>query len=343
MIEHISIQYTGDVPVIAAKYKDVKKFAIDMPYLASTIMNTNTAYEKFDEDIETDWVVATSLSSTSKKLVPAFLVFMLDVELKGTLFGTASTGVASGATLEDAILHGLFEVIEHDGWLIGQANPYILPVVDYTSSSSTKVRELVAKVKSMGYDIITRDYTNDFTIPVFRTYITNRENFSQYSSNGFGCHVLPELALERSITEAAQFCDSLFGSSKSSLLTKNVLSTSLVNLYNQHFLVNKDILGKTDRKTIIGKSILEFNSSYDLIQKLTKLIKEKIGGDVYYVEMSKPGMNVKVVRTIVTGEIQRMNHPIISTSKRMFEFGIRCEYSDKKMTYEELFMGDYQH
>lgn len=343
MIEHISRQYTGDVPVIAAKYRDVKKLAIDMPYLASTIMNTNTAYEEFDENIETDWVVATSLSGAGKKLVPAFLVFMLDVELKGTLFGTASTGVASGATLEDAILHGLFEVIEHDAWLIGQSNPYILPIVDFTSSSSAKLREIVAKVKSMGYDIITRDYTNDLTIPVFRTYITNRENFSQYSYNGIGCHVSPEIALERSITEAAQFCDSLFGGSKSSVITRSVLSTSLVNLYNQHFVVNKDILGKTDKKTVIGKSVFEFNSSYDLIQKITSLIKDKIGGDVYYVELTKPGMNVKVVRTIVTGDIQRMNHPIISASKRLFEFGIRCGYSDKKMTYEELFMGNYQH
>lgn len=343
MIEHISRQYTGDVPIIAAKYKDVKKFAIDMPYLASTIMNTNTAYEKFDENIETDWVVATSLSGAGKKLVPAFLVFMFDVELKGTLFGTASTGVASATTLEDAILHGLFEVIEHDAWLIGQSNPYILPIVDYASSSSAKIKEIVAKVKSMGYDIITRDYTNDLTIPVFRTYITNRENFSQYSYNGFGCHISPEIALERSVTEAAQFCDSLFGGSKSSLVTRSVLSTSLVNLYNQHFVVNKDVLGKTDKKTVIGKPAFEFNSSYDLIQKITSLIKDKIGGDVYYVELTKPGMNVKVVRTIVTGEIQRMNHPIISASKRLFEFGIRCGYSDKKMTYEELFMGDYQH
>ncbi|APZ48781.1 hypothetical protein BW721_03320 [Jeotgalibaca sp. PTS2502] len=343
MIEHISRQYTGDIPIIAARYRDIKKFAIDMPHLARTIMNTNTAYDKFDENIETDWVVATSLSGTGKKLVPAFLVFMFDVELKGTLFGTASTGVASGATLEDAILHGLFEVIEHDAWIIGQANPYTLPIVDYTSSSSEKVKEIVAKVKSMGYDIITRDYTNDLTIPVFRTYITNREDFSQYSYNGFGCHVSSEIALERSITEAAQFCDSLFGGSESSSITRNVLSSSLVNLYNQHFVVNKDVLGKTDGKTLIGKSVFEFNSSYDLIQKITRLIKEKIGGDVYYVELTKPGMNVKVVRTIVTGDIQRMNHPIISASPRLFEFGVRCGYSDKKTTYEELFMGNYQH
>lgn len=343
IIEHITRQYTGDIQIIGAKYKDIKKYAIDVPYIASTVMNVNTAHEKFDSNSVMDWVVGNSVLNNEKKLIPAFLTFMFDVELKGVLFGIASTGVASGSTLEDAILHGLFEVIEHDAWMIGQSNPYILPIVDYNSSSNPAIKEMVLKIRSMGYDIITRDYTNDLGIPVYRTYITNRNNYSQYSYNGLGCHVNPEIALERSITEAIQFCDSLFGGSETSLVTNDVLSTSLVALYNQHFVINKDVLGETSRFTKIGKPVFEFNSSLELIEKISNLIKEKIGGDVYYVELTKPGMDVKVVRVIVTGDIQRLNHPIISTSKRMFEFGIRCGYSDKLTTYEELFMGNYQH
>ena len=54
-------------------------------------------------------------------------------------------------------------------------------------------------------------------------------------------------------------------------------------------------------------------------------------------------MEVKVARTIITGDFQNMNMPLLSASKRMFEFGIRCGYSDKKTTYEELYLGKYQH
>lgn len=125
------------------------------------------------------------------------------------------------------------------------------------------------------------------------------------------------------------------------MITLPVLSKSLVNLYNQHFLVNKDILGKTDKTTTIGEPICDLNSSYDVINNVAKLVKDKVGGDVYYVELTKPGMNVKVIRTVITGDMQKMNIPLISASKRMFEFGIRCGYSDKKTTYEELFMGKY--
>ncbi|RRD40892.1 hypothetical protein EII29_00110 [Leptotrichia sp. OH3620_COT-345] len=345
LFEHMSLQYTGDIPIICAKYKDIKEIAIDMPYLANTIMNKNTAFDNFDENIEIDWVVATSLTDKSKKLVPAFLVFMYDVELKGTLFGSSSNGAAAAATLEDAILHGLFEAIERDAWLIGQSNPYILPTVDYASITNIKIKEIISKIRQMGYDIITRDYTNDLEIPVFRTWIINKNDYSRYAYNGFGCHISPEIALERSITEAVQVDDwsDSGGDIDSDMITLSVLSESLVNLYNQHFLVNKDILGKTNKTTIIGKPIFKLNSSYQVIKNVTKLLKDKLGGDVYYVELTKPGMNIKVARTIITGDIQKMNIPLISASKRMFEFGIRCGYSNKKTTYEELFMGKYQH
>lgn len=59
LLEHIGLQYTGDIPIVCAKYSDIKEIAIDLPHLASTIMNKNTAFDDFDENVEIDWVVAT--------------------------------------------------------------------------------------------------------------------------------------------------------------------------------------------------------------------------------------------------------------------------------------------
>lgn len=345
LLEHMSLQYSGDVPIICAKYKDVKEKAIDLPYLANTIMNTNTSFDDFDENNEIDWVVATSLTNGENKLVPAFLVFLYDVNLKGTLFGSSTNGIGSGTTLEDAILHGLFEAIERDAWLIGQSNPYVLPTVDYNSSNNSKLKNIISKIENLGYEIITRDYTNDTKIPVFRTWIVNKNDFSQYAYNGLGCHISPEIALERSITEAVQVDDwaSTGGELDSDSITLSVLSNSLINLYNQHFLVNKDILGKTKKTTKITKPIFEMNSSYEILKSVAKQVKETVGGDVYYVELTRPESNIKVARTIITGDIQNLNVPLISASKRMFEFGIRCGYDNKKTIYEELYLGKYAH
>lgn len=345
LLEHISLQYTGDIPIISARYSEIASHAVDFKYLDDTIMNKNTYYDNYEEDKEIDWVVATSLSTGEKKLVPAFLVFMYDVNLKGTLFGSSSNGAGSAVTLEDAILHGLFEAIERDGWLIGQSNPFVLPIVDYASVTNIKIKEIIRAIQDLGYDIMTRDYTNDLGVPVFRTWIVNRDDYSRYAYSGLGCHVSPEIALERSITEAVQVDDwsHYDGPIDSGMISHSVLMNSLINIYNQHFLVNKDILGKTNKKTKIEAPIFEMNSSYEGIQKLTELLKEKTGGDVYYIDLTKPGMDVKVVRTIITGDFQQMNIPLLSVSKRMFEFGINCGYSDQKTSYEELFMGHYQH
>lgn len=346
LLEHAGLQYAGDIPIVCAKYKDVKEIAIDLPYLASTVKNKNTAFDDFDENNEVDWVVATSLTDGTNRLVPAFLAFMYDVELKGMFFGSSSNGAAIATTLEDAILHGLFEAVERDAWLLCQSNPYVLPILDYTSIANPQIKKIINRIKEMGYDIITRDYTTDLGISVYRTWIINKNDYSRYAYNGLGCHTLPELALERSITEAVQVDDwsDTGGKIESDMITEEVLNKSLVNLYNQHFLVNKDVFGKTDKKVPIRKPLFNnIESSYDAMMQVASLIKKKVGGDVYYVDLTKPGMNVKIARTVITGDFQRMNIPLVSVCNRMFEFGINCGYSNKRTVYEELFMGQYAH
>lgn len=76
---------------------------------------------------------------------------------------------------------------------------------------------------------------------------------------------------------------------------------------------------------------------------MIELINRKTNGDVYYVDVIKPGMNVKIVRTIITGDFQRMNIPLLSVRDRMFKFGINCGFDDKETRYEDLFMGKYAH
>ncbi|MBF0780650.1 MULTISPECIES: hypothetical protein [unclassified Granulicatella] len=127
------------------------------------------------------------------------------------------------------------------------------------------------------------------------------------------------------------------------MIDLSVLSNSLINIYNQHYLVNKDIFGKTDKKTSIGNPSIHIDSTFDAINKIASILNENIGAKIYYVDLSKKDLKTKVVRVIITGDFQLMNIPLISVTDRLFEFGIRCGYSNKKTTYEELFMGKYQH
>ncbi|NYS33841.1 YcaO-like family protein, partial [Streptococcus danieliae] len=63
-------------------------------------------------------------------------------DLKGTLFPISSNGAGSAVVLEDAILHGLLEAVERDAWIIGQSNPFVLPIVDYETSKNSKIKDI---------------------------------------------------------------------------------------------------------------------------------------------------------------------------------------------------------
>lgn len=341
LFEELNTQYLGDIPIIKAAYNTVKDYAVDLPSLAKTIQNEKTAYDDFNEWMEIDWVVMASLTNGEKKLVPAFLIFYTDVELDGVFFGSTSTGNGSAAILEDSILHALFEIIERDSWMIGQSNPHILPLVDYKSSKNEVLLNRIKEIEAMGYKVIIRDYTTDIGIPVFRTWIVEPDNYSRFACSGVGCHLSQEIALERSVTEAIQSYEKVEEVSYASVNQK-FLHESRVNLYNQHFLVNKDILSQTDKITLIEQPFYEKTTSYDLIKEVSNRLKEKIGGDVYFLPLKKEGFDAEVVRVVATGNIQHHHYPIIAVSSRMFEFGIRCGYSNKLTTYEELYLGDYQ-
>ena len=204
MFEHISSYYLGDIPLVEASYKEVKSLAIDMDAVSASIRNYHTAYDKFSESSPIDWVWAKSLITGEDKLVPASMVFMGDIELKGRFYGGTSSGLAAGASLKDAILQATFEVLEHDAWMIGQMNQIPLPFIDYSTSENERLKECISSVKAMGYQVFCRDYTNDIGLPVFRTWIMNPCNFTHFAYSGFGASIYPEIALERSFTEAMQ-------------------------------------------------------------------------------------------------------------------------------------------
>ena len=75
----------------------------------------------FTDDVPIDWVWAYSLTRSTPVLVPASFVYMnyhASSDRVAVIGRQASTGLAAGATLEEAVLNGLAEVIERDAFAI---------------------------------------------------------------------------------------------------------------------------------------------------------------------------------------------------------------------------------
>lgn len=345
LAERASAQYFGDVPMFEAPYSEVKDYAIDLIPILHSVRNQNTPYEKFAEDMPIDWIWSKSLIDGKDRLVPACMVFLDSAALKGNFCGNGSSGLASGATLEDAVLQGLLEVVEHDAWMIGQANIMPLPIIDYSTTNNEKLRDYFGAIASLGRKIVCRNYTNDIGIPVIRAWIVDPKNHSHYAISGFGASLLPEIALERAVTEAV-LSDMFTVTRKSRFGALNALgiATAKDSLYSLSYFQAKDIAGEAPSVSISNMEAPRISSVKQGIDTVTKRLKSAIpNSDVLFVDLTRKVLDVPVVRVLVTGDIQRLSRPMTSISPRMFTFGKRMGYGTISPSITELYLGPYPH
>ncbi|SHN83485.1 thiazole/oxazole-forming peptide maturase, SagD family component [Desulfitobacterium chlororespirans DSM 11544] len=346
MAERLSASFYGDLPIVEAPYRDIKERAIDLKAYVERIVNQDTSYETFRDDLPIDWVCAKSLVSGDSKFVPAHMVFLGDNRFKGQLFSNGSSGLAAGATLEDAILQGLFEVIEHDAWMIGQANRFTLPLVDHASSGNQQLKDLIHGIHSLGYRVITRDYTNDLGFPVFRTWIVNPNSYTHYGLSGFGASLSAEIALERSVTEAIQSSDNRSVARKTFFGRHRAahLADASDSIYSLDYFHQRDILGQGAVNKVPDSLAIRDKSVRDLIDMTIEQLRSNMPDcDVLYVDLSREVLNIPAVRVIVTGDIQLLNYPLVLVSPRTYHFGTAMQYSQSPAAYKDLYLGRYPH
>lgn len=136
-----------------------------------------------------------------------------------------SNGCAAGNTVEEAILQGLFELIERDAVAIWWYNRLVCPEFDLsridqarfnklkmTLSSSTDNSEgrdnidnqdiTNQQAREAGYDFWVLDLTHDLGVPVMAAI--GKHVLTGQFILGFGCHLQPEIAAERALTELCQ-------------------------------------------------------------------------------------------------------------------------------------------
>ena len=282
------------------------------------------------------------------KMLPATMVFLSATNFRGKFVNATSSGLASGATLVDAVLQGLLEIVEHDGWLIGQSNPVELPLIDYDTVNNKRIVEVIEKIQSLGYRVISRDYSNDINIPVIRTWIINPENYTNYATSGFGASLSAEMALERSITEAVQAVGGYISPKIKRYESPNMrdMVYERNSIYGLYYFQQKDF--QVSNSTPI-KSMNEFPKDNSVSVKemldnvVTKIKKAIPNSDILFYDLTRRSIGIPVVRTIVTGDIQRMSLPLITVSPRLMQFQKTYGYSDSIPKYESLYMGPYPH
>jgi len=161
----------------------------------------------FDDDAPTRWVWGHSLTTDRPRLVPASLVYMNYQfgDDEGVIGRNASTGLAAGLTLEEAILTGLYEVVERDAFTIGWLcqRPGRRLVVD-----DEQVRELLCtrfQIDHSAVHLEAYDVTlGDLPITSCWTVLRRPAEFGPAICVGSAARLDPRAALTKCLLEAGQ-------------------------------------------------------------------------------------------------------------------------------------------
>jgi YcaO-like protein with predicted kinase domain len=158
------------------------------------------------------WARGRSLIDGQPTWVPFEMVhsnYTLPLPTGSGQFVMSSNGLASGNTPQEAIAHALYELIERDSVSLfhrarGSEAGSRRVLVD--ELPWPQLGALVSRLQQLGVLVGVWDCTSDLDVPCFECRIVDRDPLAGagYAAVGMGCHLSPEVAFSRAVTEAIQ-------------------------------------------------------------------------------------------------------------------------------------------
>lgn len=156
-----------------------------------------------DPDAMIPWTAGWDIMNDEEILVPSNAVFHPMPHDYKSLFRTNTSGLASGNVIEEAIFHGLAEVIERDAWALVEATRKTGPLISDIEESQAK--GLLDKFAAAEVDVYLRDITSDIGVPTCAAAADDvRLRDPTLLTTGMGTHTSASVAVLRALTEVAQ-------------------------------------------------------------------------------------------------------------------------------------------
>ncbi|MFG3287130.1 YcaO-like family protein [Streptomyces sp. NPDC048111] len=161
------------------------------------------------EETPIEWWPYRSLATDETVMLPAATAFTpyatssAPTSDRPRLTGSVSHGLAAGNSRAEATLHALYELVERDATTFGEVlkKGHRVPL-DSLPAAHT---ELVERFHRNGIAVRVFSFAHDIGVPVFYVTIDDRQADDPLLFNGgAGCHLSPQVALYRALTEAAQ-------------------------------------------------------------------------------------------------------------------------------------------
>lgn len=202
-VERYSNMLPDESRFIWTTYNDVKKKSINPIELGvyddKQYQKKGFACSRFSPNSNIPWVEGQDLYSGKSVLVCADFVYYPAVREKPLVIET-SNGAASHYDIVQAILNGLYEVIERDAFLIMWLNRLSMPILEL-KNLSFGFEESIKLINEFGMTVKLVDLTNDTNIPTVMAVCYNSADKYPQLVVGAGSHIEPEKAVQKALFE----------------------------------------------------------------------------------------------------------------------------------------------
>ena len=192
-----------------AKWSAVEHEAIAPPefvlYSPTQYARTGFPYQRWNPKDEVRWVAARELRGDSVVFVPARIVYLSGLGDRGQdcLCPLTSNGLAAGLNREAAVLHGLYELIERDSFLIHWMNQLPGQEIEVPAGEGL-ASSIVSHYRLYGVEVRTFNLSTDLPAYVLMSVAFDPSGAGPATVIGLGCHLDPRVALVKSLMELCQ-------------------------------------------------------------------------------------------------------------------------------------------
>ncbi|MEN4005749.1 MAG: YcaO-related McrA-glycine thioamidation protein [Methanobacteriaceae archaeon] len=251
--------------------------------------------------MELEWIKAVNIKDDEEYLLPADAVFHpYNCKNNVNLFKSNTNGLASGNKIEEAIFHGITEVIERDAWSLFEIKRNKAPEINLETTRNPLINGIVDKFKKAGIDIKAVDLTSDVEMTTIAAVSDDTVlKDPALLTLGVGTHLDPEIAVLRALTEVAQSrATQIHGTREDTTRAVFMRKAGYERMkrINRHwFGESEEIIELDEIKNQSGKSFKED------IKTSLKLLKKVGFSKALFVDLTRPEIEIPVVRVIIPG------------------------------------------
>nr|WP_319374229.1 YcaO-related McrA-glycine thioamidation protein [uncultured Methanobacterium sp.] len=249
-----------------------------------------------------DWVKAINAKNDVEYLVPANAVYhpYQSTTNGNSLFKSSTNGLASGNVLEEAVFHGITEVVERDAWSIFEALRQPKREVNCEGTENPLINDVLSKFRKAGVDVKLVDLTADVEITTMAAVSDDTVlKDPALLTLGVGTHLDPEVAALRALTEVAQSrATQIHGTREDTTRAVFMRKAGYQRMkrINKHWFGEfKDSVDISDIKSKAKKSFK------DDIETSLKLLDKCGFSNVLYTDLTRPEIQIPVVRVVIPG------------------------------------------